>query len=166
MPENSDHPSGIRSTAEPQRAIPARRSWLKDPHFVLAAVAAVPVWIALGVLVGDRMRVSLTPMTIASFLLLQPVAEELAFRGALQGRLLRRGWTWQIGPVSAANLATTCLFVLAHLLVQSVSWAVAVAAPSLVFGYLRERFSSVLPPIAMHSLYNAGFALVAWTVQR
>ena len=45
-------------------------------------------------------------------------------------------------------------------------WALAVALPSLVFGHLRERFSSVLPAILMHVTYNAGFALTAWWAHR
>ena len=162
---NGDHsatnPGGTGSHGDAT----GRRCWLYDPHFLLAALAAVPVWIALGLLVADRMHASLTPMALVSFLALQPVIEELVFRGALQSYLLDRGWTRHIALISTANITTSAAFVSVHLLVQPLGWAVAVAAPSLVFGHLRERFSSVLPAIAMHSIYNAGFALVVWIVR-
>jgi len=86
----------------------------------------------------------------------------LVFRGVLQGRLLERGWTRRIGLVSTANLAATAAFVGLHLLTQPPAWAIAVAVPSLVFGHMRDRFASVVPSIALHSIYNAGFAVTAW----
>jgi uncharacterized protein len=61
-----------------------------------------------------------------------------------------------------ANLAATVAFVMLHLLVQPPAWAIAVAVPSLLFGHMRDRFASVVPPIALHATYNAGFALTAW----
>lgn len=140
--------------------------WLHDSHFQIAVLAAVPVWAALGLVAGDRMRPSGTLMALISFLVVQPIVEELVFRGALQGHLLGRGWTRRIGPVSSANVVTTSAFAGLHLLAQPPAWAIAVAAPSLVFGHLRERFASALPAIALHSIYNAGFAFTAWCVQR
>ena len=165
-------------TPDPKRAAGLRQSlglgrpgagwWhcLRDPHFVLAALAAVPVWIALGQLVGERMQVNFTATALLALVVLQPAVEEFAFRGALQGSLLERGWMRRIGPVSIANLGTTVAFVALHFMAQPAAWAIAVAAPSLVFGHLRERFGSVLPPIALHSIYNAGFAATAWWVHR
>ena len=68
-------------------------------------------------------------------------------------------------PARIANTATTLVFVVVHLPAQPAAWAVAVAVPSLVFGHLRERFGSVLPAVAMHAYYNAGFGLVAWLLR-
>ena len=110
------------------------------------------------------MQVDLALTALLSLAVVQPVVEELVFRGALQGRLLERGWTRRIGPVSHANLGTTVAFVALHFLAQPPAWAIAVAAPSLVFGHVRERFGSVLPAIVLHSIYNAGFAVTAWWV--
>jgi membrane protease YdiL (CAAX protease family) len=56
----------------------------------------------------------------------------------------------------------TVAFVLLHLRAQPLAWALAVAAPSLVFGHLRERFGSVWPAVLVHAVYNAGFGLTAW----
>ena len=138
--------------------------WLRDPHFVLAVLAAVPVWIALGLMAGHRAHVDFAPGPLISLLVVRPFVEELAFRGALQSYLLERGGSRAIGPLSSANLITTAAFVALHFAAQPPAWAVAVAVPSLLFGHLRERFGSVLPPIALHSIYNAGFALAAWLV--
>jgi hypothetical protein len=138
--------------------------WLSDWHFVIAVLAAVPVWIALGLMAGHRMLVDLAPGALISLLVVRPFVEELAFRGALQGYLLERGGSRTVGPLSIANLVTTAAFVALHFTAQPPAWALAVAVPSLLFGHLRERFGSVLPPVALHSIYNAGFALAAWLV--
>jgi membrane protease YdiL (CAAX protease family) len=140
--------------------------WLRDPHFVVAVLAAVPVWVALGFVAGDRMRPNDTLTALISLLVVQPIVEELVFRGVLQGHLLGRGWIRRIGPVSSANVTATVAFAALHLLAQPPAWAIAVAVPSLVFGHLRERFASVLPSIVLHAIYNAGFAFTAWCVQR
>jgi len=161
---DSKHAAGLRQSLGLARPGPGWWLWLCDPHFVLAALAAVPVWIALGQLVGERMQVNFAATALVSFVVLQPAVEELVFRGALQGHLLERGWTRRIGPISNANLGTTAAFVALHFMAQPPAWAIAVAAPSLVFGHVRERFGSVLPAIALHSIYNAGFAVIAWWV--
>ena len=158
--------TGLRRTLGLARPERGWLHWLRDPHFALAALAAVPVWIALGRLVGERMHADLALTALLALAVVQPVVEELVFRGALQGRLLERGWARRIGPVSRANLGTTVAFVALHFVAQPPAWAIAVAAPSLVFGYARERFSSILPAIALHSIYNAGFAVTAWWVHR
>jgi membrane protease YdiL (CAAX protease family) len=161
---DSGHAAGLRQSLGLGRPASGWWHWLRDPHFVLAALAAVPVWIALGQLVGERMQMNFAATALLSLAVLQPTVEEFAFRGALQGSLLDRGWTRRIGPVSTANLGTTVAFVALHFVAQPPAWAIAVAAPSLVFGHLRERFGSVLPAIALHSVYNAGFAVTAWWV--
>jgi uncharacterized protein len=155
-------PKGWRHALGLERPRPGGWYWLRDAHFVIAVLAAVPVWIALGLVAGDRMRLSVTPTALFSLLAVQPVVEELIFRGALQGQLLEHGGARRIGPVSMANLAATVAFVMLHLLVQPPAWAIAVAVPSLLFGHMRDRFASVVPPIALHATYNAGFALTAW----
>jgi membrane protease YdiL (CAAX protease family) len=144
---------------------PGRWSWLGDLHFVVALLAALPVWWALAVTVGPRMEAPVGRAAWLSLLVLQPVAEELAFRGVLQGQLLRWATGRRIGPVTLANLATTAIFVAWHLGAQPLAWALAVAIPSLVFGHLRERSGSVWPAVIVHIVYNAGFGMTAWWVQ-
>lgn len=90
--------------------------------------------------------------------LLMPVVEELLFRGVLQGWLLERSWgARRAFGLSNANLLTSGVFSVVHLLNHPPLWALGVWFPSLVFGYFRERHHSVLPGILLHSVYNAGY---------
>jgi len=148
------------------RPRPAPDGRSPDPHLLLAIAIALPVWAVLGLVFGGQMRVPAGWFAWVSFVLLQPVLEELVFRGILQGLLLRLtttgGQTRRLGPVSLANLGVTLGFVALHLPAQPLAWALAVAVPSLVLGHLRDRTASVWPCILVHVTYNAGFALTAW----
>lgn len=137
-------------------------AWPVDAHVVAAFLVALPVWVVLGLVAGPHLRVPSGTWAWASLVLVQPFAEELVFRGVLQGQLLRLSGGRRLGAVTLANLATTAGFVAVHLLAQPPLWALAVAVPSLVFGHLRERLGSVWPAVAMHAVYNAGFGLTAW----
>jgi membrane protease YdiL (CAAX protease family) len=138
-----------------------RWRWLGDRHCLLALGAAVPVWLALALWAGPQMRVPAGAWAWASLVVVQPLLEELVLRGVLQGQLLRLTRARRWGPVSVANAATTAAFVALHLPAQPLAWALAVAAPSLVFGHLRERLGSVWPAVAMHAVYNLGFGVAA-----
>jgi len=90
--------------------------------------------------------------------LVYPLLEEWLFRGFLQGWLrehptMRRS---RLG-ISWANLLTSLLFVLFHLLRHPPVAALAVLAPSLIFGHLRDRQGSLLGPILLHAFYNIGY---------
>jgi len=140
--------------------------WPPDPFFAAALLLALPVWLGLGMWVGPAMRAPHGPWAWLSLLLIQPLLEELVFRGLLQGLALawlsRRGSAWRLGPLTLANLLVSAGFVLLHLRTQPLAWALAVAAPSLVLGHLRERYGSVWPSVLVHAFYNTGFGLVAW----
>lgn len=148
-------------------ALPPDRGWrvFIDTHLALAAAAALPVLSVLFTVVGPAMHAPAGWQAWASFVLAQPVLEELVFRGIVQGELLQ--WTGgrQAGPVTQANLWTSLAFTVAHLLVQPPAWALAVAVPSLVFGHLRDRLRSIWPAVVLHGGYNLGFALVATWVR-
>jgi len=127
---------------------------------IAAALAALPVWWALAPFVAsDRFS---GPAAVLAVTLFYPILEELCFRGLLQGWLMDRlaGWR-RCGAISLPNLLTSLAFGGAHLATQPVLWCAAIVLPSLVFGYLRERHGSVLPPIALHAYYNAGLVLFA-----
>jgi len=146
------------------RPSPGWWAWLGDGHVLPALLVAVPVWLALGLTVGGRMHVAAGWSAWISLMLLQPITEEFVFRGVLQGQLLRLSSARKVGPVTLANLCTTAGFVALHFPVQPLGWALAVAIPSVIFGHMRERFSSVLPAVVLHAIYNAGFGLTAWWV--
>lgn len=142
-----------------------RWRWLADRHVLASIAAALPVWLVLGSAMDGGTAVLATWSAWISLVLVQPIAEELVFRGVMQGQLLRLGGSRRIGPLSLANLATTACFVALHLIAQPPTWALATAAPSLVLGHLRERTASVLPAMLVHAIYNAGFglaSLLAW----
>jgi len=96
-----------------------------------------------------------------SVALWQPLFEELLFRGIVQGQVLQTTWgrkAW-IG-LSMSNLVVSLLFMSAHLASHSLSWSLLVFVPSLCFGFVRDRFGSVYPSIALHAFYNAGYFLL------
>jgi membrane protease YdiL (CAAX protease family) len=128
---------------------------------IAGVLAAVPVWLALALGAGGRLRAADTLAAWMSLVVVQPLVEEIAMRGVLQGRLLERAGAHRVGPFSVANLATSACFVALHLPAQPVAWALSTAVPSLLLGHLRERLGSVWPAVALHALYNAGFGLAA-----
>lgn len=95
-----------------------------------------------------------------SLVLIQPVIEELLFRGAIQGYLLQTSFGgWSLHGVSIANVLTTIIFAAAHLVYQPPIWAAGVLLPSLLFGYFRDRTGSVITPIVLHVSFNGVFFL-------
>jgi membrane protease YdiL (CAAX protease family) len=95
--------------------------------------------------------------------LVAPVLEELAFRGALLDlaqSLLRRFGVEDAGLVTRANLITSVLFAACHLPYQSVALSIGVLLPSLLLGRVRELTGSVLPCIMLHAWFNAWFLAV------
>ena len=151
------------------RPRPALTAWPPDPHLAMAIALALPVWAALVLLVplvGGHVYVPAGWAAWASFVLAQPLLEELVFRGVLYGQALRlttrQGLAYRLGPVTLANVLVSVGFVALHLRAQPLAWALAVAVPSLVLGHLRERMGSVWPAVLVHAIYNAGLGLTAW----
>lgn len=143
--------------------------WPPDTHLATALALALPVWVLLGLTMGQAMYLPATVWAWASLALVQPLLEELVFRGILQGQALRltvrRGALIRLGPVTLANVLVTLAFVALHLRSQPLYWALAVAGPSLVSGHVRERFDSVWPAVLLHAVYNGGFGVTAWLVR-
>lgn len=101
------------------------------------------------------------PAQFAAVALAYPVLEELFFRGWLQGTL----WQTPLGrrplhPVSLPNLITSIIFTALHFLQHPPHWALSVLGPSLLFGYFRDKYASVLPAVLLHVIYNAGYYLL------
>ena len=132
----------------------------RDPLFLAAVLAGGCVWLLLWLFkpVPTMTLPQVWSSRFLSLALWQPLWEEMLFRGVLQGQLGRHAWgQWAWWGVTTANGITSLLFVLGHLWRHPPLWALAVLAPSLLFGYVRDRHASVYPAIALHAIYNTGY---------
>lgn len=130
----------------------------------LAVIVAPIIW--LGLYAFERPHIDLSwPIYNAwpflTFVFLFPLLEELAFRGFLQEYFQR----WQIGRldfygITVANVGCSTLFVISHLFYHSLIWSFAVILPSLLFGYCKDRYRSVVPCVLLHWFYNSGYYLI------
>lgn len=135
----------------------------RDSVFLLLSALGPLAWLAMIRFFAPQPQPWHTIWSAAflSVALWQPLFEELLFRGVIQGQVLQTRWgrkTW-IG-LSMANLVVSLLFVLAHLACHSIPWSLLVFAPSLCFGFIRERFGSLYPSVALHVFYNTGYVLL------
>ncbi|QLC35028.1 CPBP family intramembrane metalloprotease (plasmid) [Halarchaeum sp. CBA1220] len=163
----------VRRRGVPVRlAAPSRRDALVAAGGVVAAVALAVALSALlsaldlvpGSVVGDvgaRDPVFFLGLAALSVVLVAP-AEELLFRGAVQGRLRQH-----VGPVPAV-LGSSLLFGSMHLanytgaLAPIVAGALLIAAIGAVLGALYEYTGNLAVPIATHATYNAVLLVVAY----
>ena len=125
-----------------------------------AFTLALCVGVCVAWLTGSQFhaRDAVTPLLLLSLVLWQPLVEELLFRGVVQGLLLRtRAGAASRWGLSVANLVTSLVFVLFHLVNQPAIWALGVFLPSLLFGLFRDRSGSVWPSLALHVVFNGAF---------
>lgn len=103
-------------------------------------------------------------IVMLSGVLVYPVLEEIVFRGALQGWLLGIStFSRQACPgITVANLVVSVVFSLFHLINQPPVWAALVFVPSIIFGWARDRYGSIVGSIILHAFYNAGFLLLVF----
>ncbi|MEE9333872.1 MAG: JDVT-CTERM system glutamic-type intramembrane protease [Granulosicoccaceae bacterium] len=141
-------------------SLPNKVFW-KDSSYWLALLAGPVVWCLLYT-AGNG--VGAPPIPWEMFLkiaMLSPLLEEIVFRGGLQTLLLEGAFfTKRKFGISAANIVTSLVFAAAHLIYQTPMWACLVFFPSIIFGWARERYNSVIPSILLHAFYNAGFGLL------
>lgn len=86
---------------------------------------------------------------------LKALFEEFFFRFLLQegcDRLLK--YKWRLGPVSLANFIASATFAGIHFIHQPPFWALLTFFPSLVFGYIWQRYRSLIPGTLIHFAYN------------
>jgi len=134
--------------------------FLKDRVFHLALFSAVVVWIILWFTVIPTFNDDhISALRLVTFIVFwYPLLEEILFRGIIQKYFSDKSWgSKSSSGLSIANWLTSLLFVLAHFWYQPVLWAMSVFIPSLVYGYFRDKYSSIYPCIILHSFYNAGF---------
>ena len=135
-----------------------RRFYL-DPIFYLMLLCPVPVWIFLyfqtGFLDSIEIKIFLT------LVLVYPILEEIIFRGFLHPILAKHlNHSWSV--ITLANLLTSLVFALTHLINHPPIWAMATFIPSLAYGYSLERAKHISAPIILHCTYNAGYFLYFW----
>jgi membrane protease YdiL (CAAX protease family) len=138
------------------------RIGLRDSHFMLALLAGMLFWLLWPWLAGSGGN---TPAhnwpALAMLVLLQPLLEELLFRGLIQGKLLACAWgSRRLAGLTLANLTSSALFTSLHFTSHTPLWAIGVLLPSLLFGYFRDRHDSIYPAVVLHIFYNAGYFLV------
>ncbi len=134
-------------------------SW-KDPLFLLAMAAGPACWLVLYVILQPAVHWGWPLQLPWQFLLpvlVYPVAEEIVFRGLIQELLQEYLGSGRLGPLSVANLLTSCLFTAMHFIYHPPMWAALVFFPSLLFGFFKERTAALVAPIVLHGFYNAGF---------
>lgn len=134
----------------------------RDPQLQLVVLAAVLTGFAFWAVQppGYAQAIAESRWRLLGVLVVYPVVEEWLFRGLLQGALLERpSFRRCLWGVSGANITTSVAFVILHVLQHPLSWAVAVAAPSLVLGHFRERYGGILLPVGLHTLFNGIYVL-------
>ena len=105
-------------------------------------------FIGLPDLMQDTFRaMSRNVFGIISITIMAPLVEELLFRGAIQGYMLRKG----MKPLYAILIASA-IFGIVHMNPIQVTFAFAIG---LIFGWLYYRTSSVVPGIIGHFINNS-----------
>jgi uncharacterized protein len=134
--------------------------FFRDWQFLTALALGAAFWILLGWSTLRTRESGLAIAVIISLCLVQPILEELIFRGVVQGELLDKAWgRLKYLGISSANALTSLAFTALHFISHPPLWAASVIIPSLLFGHFRERHSSVYPALALHIYYNTGYFL-------
>ncbi len=132
------------------------RRFYFDPIFIGLFLSPIPFWMILNNHPFNfNEDLLLTLLTVSA---LYPVVEEIIFRGTIQ-QWLGRKFCGSLLRLSTANILTSLLFTLSHLINHSPYWALSTFIPSLIFGFVMERYKIIAAPIILHSTYNLGYFL-------
>jgi len=141
----------------------------RDMQFGAVLVAAPVVWGVMAWMLPSGFQADEALSKPGHFLMLAggyPVLEEIVFRGVLQGYLRRSSWGMhRMGPLTIANILSSFVFTSLHFLSHPPLAAMLVFAPSLVFGYFRDRTDEdrthgMGAPVILHVWYNTGYFLI------
>ena len=131
---------------------------LSDKPYLIALLLPFPVWIYFSDMEGINY---LSANEVLMLLILFPVTEELFFRGIIQPIIHKKfSKTWR--SISVANVLTSLLFSVTHLFNHNPIWALSTFFPSLVFGWSKDRYNTLLAPLMLHCYYNAGWFYLAY----
>ena len=126
---------------------------LFDKSYLIALLLPCPIWIYFSDSEGINY---LSANEVLMLLILFPVIEELFFRGIIQP-IIHKKFTKTWRSISTANVLTSLLFSLSHLFNHNLFWALSTFFPSLVFGWSKDRYNTLLAPLMLHCYYNAGW---------
>lgn len=127
---------------------PEERLWHRDWRFFAALAFGLLAWM----LPEPAVRVIWWRLAIHA------LGEEIIFRGLLQRTLSKAAFLRRrLGPLSLPNILTSITFASIHLIVHPPLWAAAVIAPSLVFGWIWDRYMRIAPCWLAHFFYNLCF---------
>jgi membrane protease YdiL (CAAX protease family) len=87
---------------------------------------------------------------IAALVLAGPISEELLFRGLLLGRFRANGY------LVSGTIISTVIFMLSH---SDPRQYLELCGGGLLLAWLYHRTNSLWPPIALHALVNAWYAI-------
>jgi membrane protease YdiL (CAAX protease family) len=125
------------------------------PDYRLIAAAIAPLLLGSWLPPWDDSILSRGLSAAIVFCVSVAVLEEVIFRGAIQGGLLRKEiFRLKLLDLSRANWLTSSLFAVAHVWQHAAVLVPGYFVVSLVLGYFRERYKGILVPIALHAWYN------------
>jgi membrane protease YdiL (CAAX protease family) len=130
--------------------IPSKIIWLSIP-FIVAGMLFLNLcseFLGLPDLMQDTFfAMSRNVFGIISIAIMAPLVEELLFRGAIQGHLLRKG----MNPWTALFIASA-IFGIIHMNPIQIPFAFAIG---MIFGWLYYRTGSLVPGIVGHFINNS-----------
>ena len=130
--------------------IPSKTIWLSIP-LIIAGMLFLNLcseFLGLPDLMQDTfLAMSRNVFGIISITIMAPLVEELLFRGAIQGHLLRKG----MNPWAALFIASA-IFGIIHMNPVQIPFAFAIG---LIFGWLYYRTGSLVPGIVGHFINNS-----------
>lgn len=95
---------------------------------------------------------------ILLYIFAYPVVEEYFFRGILQKKIKEK-ITGRIFVITYANILTSLIFVFFHLIFSFSTNSLLVFIPSIVLGYLYDRYGRIYVPVIFHGLFNINIFL-------
>ena len=130
--------------------VPSKTIWLSIPLIVagMLFINLCSEFLGLPDLMQDTfLGMSRNVFGIISITIMAPLVEELLFRGAIQGYMLRKG----MKPLNSILIASA-IFGIVHMNPIQIPFAFAIG---LIFGWLYYRTGSVVPGIIGHFINNS-----------
>lgn len=98
---------------------------------------------------------SISVYNIVLFLFASPLLEEFIFRGLVQKNINNFLKSGVFLHISFGNIISSLIFTFIHLLLNDFAFIyLLIFLPSLFFGYLYDKYSSLLLPVLFHSFFN------------